>query len=117
MAKDKQQMPTMEDIMSYLTEQSRPVMKKELTRALKVQGDGRTHVKKMIREMREKGLIQTEQKGHRIVLTDTLPKRAIIEVTGIESMGDLVARPFEWLSEHFKEFAKPAKIVPRPSKK
>lgn len=25
--------------------------------------------------------------------------------------------PFEWLSEHFKEFAKPAKIVPRPSKK
>ena len=99
MAKDKQQMPTMEDIMSYLTEQSRPVMKKELTRALKVQGDGRTHVKKMIREMREKGLIHTEQKGHRIVLTDTLPKRAIIEITGIDSMGDLVARPFEWLSE------------------
>ena len=25
--------------------------------------------------------------------------------------------PFEWLSEHFHEFAKPAKIVPRPSKK
>lgn len=25
--------------------------------------------------------------------------------------------PFKWISEHFEEFAKPAKIVPRPSKK
>ena len=25
--------------------------------------------------------------------------------------------PFKWISEHFHEFAKPAKIVPRPSKK
>ena len=25
--------------------------------------------------------------------------------------------PFKWISEHFDEFAKPAKIVPRPSKK
>ena len=91
--------PTMDDVMAYLTQQSRPVMKKELTRALKVQGDGRTHIKKMIREMREKGLIHTEQKGHRISLTDTLPERAILEITGMDSMGDLVARPFEWLAQ------------------
>ena len=91
--------PTMDDVMAYLTQQSRPVMKKELVRALKIQGEDRVHVKKIIRQMREKGLIHTEQKGHRISLTDTLPERAILEITGIDSMGDLVARPFEWLSQ------------------
>ena len=33
------------------------------------------------------------------------------------SIPDDTEDPFKWISEHFDEFAKPAKIVPRPSKK
>ena len=91
--------PTMDEVMAYLQTQSGPVTKKELNRAFGSHGDNRANIKKMIRDMREKGLVHTERRGKRIILADRLPERVVVEVTGIDSMGDLMARPLEWLSD------------------
>ena len=91
--------PTIEELITYMTAQSGPILKKQLCKAFGTHGDNRANIKQLVREMREKGIIVTERRGKRIMLSDTLPERVIVEVTGIDSMGDLVARPFEWLSD------------------
>ena len=50
-------LPTMEEVISYLETQSRPVMKRELSRAFGIKGDDRVHLKKMIKELKSKGLV------------------------------------------------------------
>ena len=96
---DKTTLPDMSEIMDYLTRQSRPVSQKELNRTFGLKGDNRVRVKKMMKEMKSKGIIHTEQKSKKITLPSNLSERIIVEVTGIDSMGDLIARPFEWVSD------------------
>ncbi|MBR6411828.1 MAG: ribonuclease R [Alphaproteobacteria bacterium] len=95
----KSTLPTMDEVISYLETQSRPVMKRDLSRAFRIKGDDRVHLKKMIKELKSKGLVHAEGRGKKICLPDALPERLVVEVTGIDSMGDLVARPFEWKSD------------------
>lgn len=90
---------TMDDVMAYLNTQSGLVSKKDLARAFGVKGDARVALKGIIKELRTQGLIQTERGGRRIGLTDGLPERVVVEITGMDSMGDLVARPLEWTSD------------------
>lgn len=91
--------PTMDDVMAYLNSQSGPVSKKELARAFGVKGDNRVALKGLIKDLRANGMIQTERGGRRIEVKDTLPERVIVEITGNDSMGDLIARPLEWTSQ------------------
>jgi len=91
--------PDMSEIMDYLEKQSRPVSQKELNRTFGLRGDNRVQVKKMMKKMKAQGLIHTETKGKKITLPSNLPERIIVEITGIDSMGDLIARPFEWVSD------------------
>lgn len=90
---------TMDDVMAYLNTQSGLVSKKDLARAFGVKGDARVALKGIIKELRTQGLIQTERGGRRIGLTDGLPERVVVEITGMDSMGDLGARPLEWTSD------------------
>ncbi len=93
------QPPTMDDIVAYLNAQSKPVSKKELAKAFGVKGDNRVALKGLIKDLRKNGIIQTERGGRRIEMKDALPERVIVEITGNDSMGDLVARPLEWTSQ------------------
>ncbi len=97
MAHKKQQSPiTMDDVMAYLNTQSGPVSKKDLARAFGAKGDARVALKGVIKDLRAQGLIQTERGGRRIGITDALPERVVVEITGMDSLGDLMARPLEW---------------------
>ncbi len=93
------ELPSMDEIMDFLNAQSKPISKRELNRAFGTHGDTRTYMKNAVKELKKKGLIHTERGGKTISLPNALPERLIVEVTGLDSMGDLIARPFEWLAD------------------
>ena len=96
--KSAQTLPTMDEVMAYLNAQSGTVSKRDLTRALGVKGEARVAVKNMLKELKKQGRIQTVRAGKQITLPDSLPERVVVEITGLDSMGDLIARPLEWVS-------------------
>ena len=96
MKTQKQTPPTMEDVLEYLKAQSTPVTKRDVARAFHIKGNDRIHLKKILKDLKEKNEIQGGSGGRKIGLLDTLPERVVVEITGLDSMGDLLARPLEW---------------------
>jgi len=92
----KQTPPTMEEVLEYLKAQSTPVTKRDVARAFHIKGNDRIHLKKILKDLKEKNEIQGGSGGRKIGLTDALPERVVVEITGMDSMGDLIARPLEW---------------------
>ena len=93
---NRQTPPSMEDVLEYLKAQSTPVTKRDVARAFHIKGNDRIHLKKILKDLREKNEIQGGSGGRKIGLTDALPERVVVEITGLDSMGDLIARPLEW---------------------
>lgn len=93
-------MPNMKELMAFLNEQSGPVDKRKIAREFNIKGDMRRELNAMLRELKHKGLVEkfdsARKKGLR--LAGKLNEYCQIEITGIDSMGDLIARPYEWQS-------------------
>lgn len=89
-------LPTMEEVLEYLKSQSTPTTKRDVARAFHIKGNDRIHLKKILKDLKEKNEIQGGSGGRKIGLTDALPERVVVEITGLDSMGDLIARPLEW---------------------
>lgn len=97
--KQSTSVPSMDELMTYLNKQTGLVNKRQIVRDFHIKGDDRQALKMMIRDLREKGLLQTESGSRRIKSRNILDEITTLEITGIDSMGDLVARPLEWLSK------------------
>ena len=91
-----QTVPSMEEVLDYLKAQSTPVTKRDVARAFHIKGNDRIHLKKILKDLKEKNEIQGGSGGRKIGITDALPERVVVEITGLDSMGDLLARPLEW---------------------
>ena len=89
-------LPTMDEVLAYLKAQSTAQTKRDVARAFHIKGNDRIHLKKILKELKEKNEIQGGSGGRRIGLMDALPERVVVEITGLDSMGDLMARPLEW---------------------
>ena len=89
-------LPTMDEVLAYLKTQSTQQTKRDVARAFHIKGNDRIHLKKILKELKEKNEIQGGSGGRKIGLTDALPERVVVEITGLDSMGDLLARPLEW---------------------
>lgn len=92
-------MPTMAELTDFLNAQTRALNKRDIARQFGIKGDQRTTLKKMLRSLKDAGVVQSSQKGRRVFATDALPEQVIVEITGLDSMGDLIARPFKWTSD------------------
>ena len=89
-------LPTMDEVLEYLKTQSSAQTKRDLARAFHIKGNDRIHLKKILKDLREKNEIQGGSGGRKIGLMDALPEHVVVEITGLDSMGDLLARPLEW---------------------
>lgn len=87
-------MPTMTELTDFLNKQSKPVNKKEIARRFGIRGDNRVLLKGMLKQLRDDGTIQSHKRV--ITNTGTLPATTVVEITGFDDMGDLVARPIQW---------------------
>ncbi len=87
--------PTKDDILAYVKDNPGKISKRDISRAFHIRGDQRIFLKQLLREMTEEGLLD---KGHKrqIHMGGELPPVTVVEITGIDKMGDLMARPAEW---------------------
>ncbi len=98
MKKQSTSLPSMSELTEYLNAQSNGVTKRDIARAFRVKGDDRTALRRMLKELKDSGAIARDDisKSYRMLVAGKLPERCRIEITGQDSMGDLLARPFEW---------------------
>jgi len=87
--------PTKDDILAYVKDNPGKISKRDIARAFHIRGDQRIVFKQLLREMTEDGLLDMGRK-RQIHVGGELPPVTVVEITGIDKMGDLIARPAEW---------------------
>jgi ribonuclease R len=69
--------------------------KRDLAKALGVRGEDRMALKRLLRELAEEGLLQRGKKKS-FLKAGALPEVAVLEITGTDVDGELLARPVKW---------------------
>ncbi|MCC7250389.1 ribonuclease R [Hyphomicrobium sp.] len=87
-------LPSREEILTFLNEHEGAAGKREIARAFKVKGEARTALKRLLAEMTDEGVLSGTRKDLRE--RGKLPPVTVLEVTGRDSDGDLIARPAVW---------------------
>jgi len=87
-------LPTREEILSFIRSSPSKAGKREITKAFGIKGGARIALKRLLAEMAEDGTLagnrkELREKGH-------LPAVTVLEVTGRDADGDLVAKPVTW---------------------
>jgi ribonuclease R len=91
-------LPTRQQILSFIRESPVAVGKREIARAFNIKGAGRVGLKALLRDLRADGSLA---RGNRRELMDpgALPEYLVVEVTGPDADGDVLARPVHWNPE------------------
>lgn len=98
------QLPTRAEILDYIAKSPTPLARRDLMRAFKVEPKDRHALKALIREIERAGPVERAGK-RRFKSADRLPRVGVIEVTGLDLDGEVLAKPVAW-----KEAAPPPEI-------
>ena len=98
---NKTVLPSMKELTDFLNAQSAGISKKDIARRFHIKGDERIELKQMLRNLKEEGLIERDKssRSYRLMINGRLPEYCQVEITGQDSMGDLLARPLKWQSD------------------
>ena len=107
----KSPFPSNEDILKFIEESPGRVGKREIARAFKLDAKQKMTLKKVLREMSQSGAIEKDR-GKRVRKPGTLPSVTVLQVTGPDLDGELMARPVTWDSD-----LEPPKIYMAPDKR
>lgn len=102
--------PSKKDILDFITKNPGKISKREIARAFHIRGDNRIKLKKLLREMKEDGKLESGHKKQVFVSGD-LPPVSVVEITGIDKHGDLQARPTNWQPEKDAEQTPPPILI------
>lgn len=86
------ELPTRQQILDFIQESPTPVGKREIARAFRIKGALRNDLKALLREMEEDGALDRGRK-RRLAPKGALPEVAVIQATGQDFDGELLARP------------------------
>jgi ribonuclease R len=90
-------LPTVEELQKYLQDSENAQHKRDIAQAFGVKGQDRTQLRKLLRQMADDGIVaKTPSKTY--ATPDRLPDTAMVEVTGLNDDGEMMARPVEWAS-------------------
>jgi ribonuclease R len=98
------QLPSRAEILDYIAKSPTPLARRDLVRAFKVEPKDRLALKAMIREIEREGPVERAGKS-RMKAAGRLPRVGVIEVTGLDLDGEVMAKPVAW-----KEAAPPPPI-------
>ncbi len=87
--------PSHEDILNFIEESPGRVGKREIARAFKLDTRQKMTLKKVLREIRQSGAVPKDR-GGRVRKPGSLPAVTVLEVTGPDRDGDMLARPVTW---------------------
>jgi ribonuclease R len=107
----KAPLPTKQQVLDYIRGSPTPVGKREIARAFGISGGDRIALKAMLKDIAAEGGIE-RSRGRRMAAPASLPDVAVVEVTGTDSDGELIARPLSWRHD-----APPPKIVMAPERR
>lgn len=93
----KSPFPSKQQILEFVRDTPGRVGKREIARAFKLNVDQKRLLKSVLKEMKAEGALD----GGRKKVTDpnTLPNVAIIEISGVDLDGEVLAKPAKWESE------------------
>ncbi len=69
--------------------------KREIARAFRIEGGNRIQLKAVMRELRREGALERRPK-RKVGRRGDLPPVTVLEVSGIDADGELLARPAVW---------------------
>ncbi len=94
--------PTKEQIVEFVRESPAQVGKREIARAFRIKGDDRARLKSLLKELADEGLIDLGSgrgRGRRVAVPGALPPVGVVEITGLDPDGEVLARPIAWTKE------------------
>ncbi len=99
MTKNKEpEFPSREAIAAFIRESPRRVGKREIARAFGLRGDQKTALKSVLKDLEAEGSIARSHK-RQFAEPASLPRITVVEVTGLDTDGELLARPQAWAEE------------------
>ncbi|MCB1496706.1 MAG: ribonuclease R [Bauldia sp.] len=93
----KRPFPTREEILAFIADNPGNAGKREISRAFGIKGADRIPLKALLKELAEDGVV--EKRRGKLNRSGDLPSVTVLQVTGRDADGDLVAEPAEWLEE------------------
>ncbi|KQI69976.1 ribonuclease R [Loktanella sp. 3ANDIMAR09] len=91
------QIPSKRDVLAFLADNPTQTAKRDIARAFGIKGAARVDLKALLREMEAEGSLTKRRSSYRE--PGKLPPVSVIEVTGPDADGDLLARPLEWAED------------------
>jgi len=88
-------LPTRDEVLAFIRESPTPVGKREIARAFRLKGSDKIPLKALLKELAAEGLLD-RQPRRKVSSRGALPPAAVIEVSGIDEDGELLARPAAW---------------------
>jgi len=102
--------PTREQILKFVEDSVTHVGKREIARAFGLNTEQKMKLKKVLKEMKDEGDIES-RRGRHLGKPGTLPPVMLVVVTGTDTDGEILARPQTW-----DEAAEPPKIYMAPER-
>ncbi len=87
--------PTKDEVVAFIEDSPGPVGKREIARAFHIKGGGRIQLKALLKELHNDGLLERGQR-RKVTQPGRLPAVAVLEVSGLDEDGELLARPAVW---------------------
>lgn len=87
-------LPTREEILKFIEENPDRAGKRELAKAFNIKGDARVWLKDLLRDLADEGLV--EKRARKLARPGSLPAVTVLDITGRDEDGGLLARPSEW---------------------
>jgi ribonuclease R len=103
--------PTKQQIADFVRGEDGRVGKREIARAFRLDAEQKRTLKKVLKEMQDDGSL-TPGRGNKLRDPETLPSVCVLEISGTDLDGEVLARPVTWESE-----AAPPKVYVTPDKR
>jgi ribonuclease R len=82
-------------VLTFIKESPSTAGKREIARAFHLNGSQREALKKLLSELENEGQL-LRGRGKRFVESGTLPSVTIVEISGLDADGDVLAKPVTW---------------------
>ncbi|MBF0391428.1 MAG: ribonuclease R [Alphaproteobacteria bacterium] len=103
--------PTKQQVLDFIKGAEGRVGKRELARAFNLKGDEKIQIKAILKQLENEGAVE---RGHkrRFARPGAIPDMLVVEITGTDTDGELIAKPLTWSEE-----GRPPRIYMAPERR
>src|SRR4029453_6502202 len=88
------ELPTAEQLIEFIQDTPGKVGKREIARAFNIKGNDRIALKRLLKTLEKDGKLK--RSGRVVARAGELPPISVLEITGRDNDGELIAGPAEW---------------------